>query len=155
VLMSITLSSGTETGSANSNGFMFGDTAPPVVTDPNFRFSSAGGVIEAPFFEFGVNYDMHWTDVAGQLTGVSLIYDNSLTGVSIDFSISGGLTGGTATNALACALVEVCRVTGFWQEEAQAVPEPGSAALLLGALFGFVLCGHTLAGRNRRIVGHA
>jgi hypothetical protein len=136
-LMSITLSSGTETGEAESNGTMFGNTPPPVVTDPNFSFLGPGGAIEAgigpvPFFEYGVFYDMHWVAVAGQLTYLSLIYDNSLNESSFS---NFGLTGGLAIRDQGCALTPNCQVTGFWTDpRSDPIPEPGSLALLLSAL---------------------
>lgn len=142
VVLSMTLSSDTETGSAHSNpttGF------PPAatVTDPNFSLSF--GSIQAPFYVFPVGpvYDITWTAVAGQLTALSINYVGFLpldspaigAGQYPGFDPNGfGLTGGS--EYFGGSIAPTILLSGFWQE--QAVPEPGSAALLLGALLAFV-----------------
>jgi hypothetical protein len=127
----MTLSSDTETGSAISSS----STPFASVTDSNFNFFG----IQAPFFAPYpiIIFDITWTAVAGQLTALSINYDETIDDISLygavglgDFD-GFGLTGGTAERVLGapCSMFPTCVIAGFWQEVGvQAIPEPGSAA---------------------------
>ena len=144
ILMSLQLSSSTETGSAQYGG----GSSPPVVTDPNFTFSlrdiasffGTPVIIGPPDFGLGLrfsiepSYNITWSEVAGQLTAVSVNYLDIANEVGFG-SGAFGLTGGgigSDSNIDGCGF-GLCTVSGYWQS----VPEPGSAILLLSALFGF------------------
>ena len=147
VLMRLTLSSPTETGSAE---YVF-PSSPPVVTDVNFAFHLNGfgePVISAPNFGstpvgFVLGYDITWGDMGGELTAVSVNYLS--TNDQVAFSAgSFGLTGGgigSDAGIDGCSM-GTCTVAGYWQRE---VPEPASAAL-----FGCALVGLAFLGRRRR-----
>lgn len=163
LLMSLALSSGSETGSAIYGPM--GSTNPPVVTDPGFTFELSGSpVVRPPYFGeppgcpysgiCALNYAITWTAANDTLTSLSLCYlDNFNEAGSNDcrpggvyFGLSGGLIssdgsiGGCGNNS--------CTVTGYW---ADPVPEPASAALFLAGIFGLVwVRRHPRMGGHRR-----
>ena len=144
VLMSLQLSTLTENGSAQWGG----GSSPPIVSDPNFAFSlrdiasffGTPVIIGPPDFGFALrfsiepSYNITWSEVAGQLTAVSVNYLDIANEVGFG-SGAFGLTGGgigSDSNIDGCGF-GLCMVSGYWQS----VPEPGSAILLLSALLGF------------------
>ena len=79
------------------------------------------------------DFDISWSETAGQLTAVKINLD------SFDDSIGPrfGLTGGpiASDNVLGGCVTSQCAVAGFWQSDLL-LSEPGSAALLASGLFG-------------------
>jgi hypothetical protein len=139
LLMSMTLSGPTESGSASWGGL---GGPPPQVSDPNFSllvytsltFSLGGPVrIAAPNFGDSSSlitfYTATWNEVEGQLADVFVNFQGVFDMARI------GLTGGTigSDGLIGTCANGSCTITGVW------VPEPGSATLLLGALFGLGL----------------
>jgi hypothetical protein len=158
LLMDLTLSSDTSTGSAQLGG----PGGQPVVTNSDFTFTlSTGERIGAP--DYGANpqgfltilsYNISWTEGAGQLgVSVTLNGESETVGGSFHGSSGFGPFGGpiASDDGFGGCDNTQCVVTGFWAE----IPEPGSAILLLGALvsFGFVRRGRphlTLTSQFRR-----
>jgi hypothetical protein len=140
VLINLTLSSPTETGSAT---YTFPSS--PVVTDPNFAFRLnvlGEGVIAAPDFGtfpagFVHGYNITWADLAGQLSAVSVNYlsDRNEVGFGAGpFGLTGGGIGSEGTIG-GCGN-GTCTVAGFWLQRDATVPEPASLALFGAALVG-------------------
>ena len=155
VLMSFTLPDATSNGSASWTGY----PALPVVTDLYFTFQLATGErIAPPNFaydpacapSFGLlcqgpttidDYHISWNEVAGQLEAVSIQLDANNETVGFVSGFGGfGLSGGgfASDGTVGCGTNTQCRISGFWQG-VEFVPEPGSAVLLLTALFGLGL----------------
>jgi hypothetical protein len=141
VLMTLTLSGPTETGSAT---YTF-PSSPPVVTDPNlaFRLNAFGEhPIVAPDFGsfplgFVLSYSITWADVAGELTAVSVNYLSDLDQVGFSagsFRLTGGGIG--SDGSIGGCGSGTCTVTGFWQRE---VPEPATLSVFGAALAGLCL----------------
>jgi hypothetical protein len=157
VLMSFTLPDATSSGSASWTGY----PALPVVTEPYFTFQLVTGERIAPpnyaYFSacapsFGIlcqgittifDYSISWNEVAGQLNAVSISLDGESETVGFGSGFGGfGLSGGgfASDGVVGCGTNTQCQISGFWQG-VEFVPEPGSAVLLLSALFGFGLIG--------------
>ena len=156
LLLRMTLSDPTESGSAFYGGPGFGAPPPPQVSDPNFGLvvltgatALEGGLrIEAP--NFGVfpdtcclSYNISWDEVGRQLDSISFSLSTDL-----DALRGIGLTGGTiGSDGLIGTCVDgSCVITGAWVR----VPEPGSATMLLSALFGFGLVRRRRGTRSSR-----
>jgi hypothetical protein len=132
LLMDLTLSSDTSTGSAEWGGL----GGQPVVTNSDFTFTlSTGERIGAP--DYGAkpqgfltisSYNISWSEAAGQLGAVGI----TLNGESETVGAIFGLTGGpiASDDGFGGCDNTQCVVTGYWA----VVPEPGSATLLLTAL---------------------
>ncbi|MGH7039725.1 MAG: hypothetical protein ACREE1_16490 [Stellaceae bacterium] len=150
VLMSLTLSSGNETGSAvYSMAFVHNIHNPPVVTDPEFDFGYEYPYLVAPFYfgeppicviDYGdcpfVNYSITWTATNNTLTSLSLFYLDNFIEAGFNhqpFGMTGGWIGSDGVLG-GCPPAPQCIVTGYWQDGV--LPEPASGALFLGALFG-------------------
>jgi hypothetical protein len=150
-VLSITLSDPTETGSAVWSGptsFINSIYTPPVVTDPGFVFHDlfspldqlkiaapdfGAGPASCPFglcSAFARGYRISWDEMDGRLDAVSIAFAAQNDEVFL------GLTGGTigSDGIIGTCGNGSCVVAGFWQNVA--VPEPGSATLLLSALLG-------------------
>lgn len=157
-VVALTLDGPDSSGSAT----YIGDNGPPILTGDPFAFSVAdrgllfsaspehistadplgiGSVIQ---FELTIppgivpaaavaDYRISWTEVGGILDAVSISFD------TVQDSISRlGLTGGRLASDFELGGCSVCDMTGVWTDSSS-VPEPGTLALLLGALgvFGF------------------
>jgi hypothetical protein len=145
ILMTLQLSDTTETGSAEYNALAvprFG----PVVSDPNFIFSLfVPGIhgldnLQTAGPDFGrnnanlISYDITWNEVSGQLTALSVNYQDVFNEVGYGAGPFGVTGGGIGSDGFVGGCSGgTCTITGYWQR----VPEPGSAALFLTALFGF------------------
>jgi hypothetical protein len=109
--------------------------------DPNFTFNLTSGEHIGPP-DYGANplgiiesYDISWTEVAGQLEAVDI------TLFSFNDTVDGiGFSGGriASDSGFGGCNNTQCSITGYWS----AVPEPGSATLLLSVLvsLGLVRC---------------
>jgi hypothetical protein len=75
------------------------------------------------------SYDVSWKETAGHLDFASINVQASHDGISPD---AGGYDIGT-DNTFANCRIGQCMITGFWQAEPMAAPEPGTLTLLAGA----------------------
>ncbi len=149
VIMSLTLSDPTETGSAIYAGL---PAMTAQVTDANFQFDVIGhSSIAGPNFGAPapfLSYAITWDEISGQLDGISENFYGGFSTVEIDgFGLAGGRIGSDGTYG-GCTNGS-CQITGYWQNAA--IPEPGSATLLLSALLGMTFsmaCARSTSASN-------
>ncbi len=149
----LTLPGPDSAGSAFWGGDPVGDP-PPVYTGDSFSlaFSDQFPVLSSDFaggscHERGIcDFNLSWTEVAGQLTALSIVVDaftDSMGDPSRPdgrFGLAGGPIAALGTYSdgafHGCGSGE-CFLSGSWIDAPGAVPEPGSLALLFGSLIGF------------------
>jgi hypothetical protein len=132
----------------------------PVYTGDSFAlflpFDVPHGVLLTPAFagnppceESGIglcDFDISWSETAGVLTAISISAEGPFDfiggGQANDpggrFGLTGGPLGSDGTIG-GCTFTPQCIVSGFWQSDLPAVPEPMSAVLLLTGLLGTCL----------------
>ncbi len=128
---------------------------PPVVSDPDFAFTTSAGILPGPLTIsgpgfgaglLGISYDFEWTTLEGQLTALSLVFHVAGTSTAIGlpgdaFGLTGGLVG--SDGSIGGCADGSCIIAGFWTATVPPdtpVPEPASLVILAGALgaFGFI-----------------
>jgi hypothetical protein len=154
-IASLTLPGPTSSGSAQAYGYALYPNlpaAPPILTGGgnDFTFVLNGtaskltpsdligpGKNNPGYFPDAIDhYDISWTEIAGQLTKVSVYFLTEANEISV--GLNGGFIG--SDFMLGGCNLSTCDVTGYWQSDlAISVPEPMSAVLLITGLLGVCL----------------
>ena len=119
----------------------------PVVLTPAFAGNPGGlDCLQSPLGSHALcDFDISWSETAGVLTAISISVEGPtdfVGGLTINvifgpFGLTGGPVGSDGIIG-GCGDTQ-CTVSGFWQSDLTAVPEPISAVLLITGLLGTCL----------------